>query len=389
MRLPEPARHIWIRHHKTLREIAKNYGGDGRLMLGGETTLAARWKHRLSTDIDVLLADRESVVGLAMEQSHDLAKQVGGRWIDATMTRVKVQVGAGKLDVTAAPPMLPGKERIEPVEGHEAIVLDSAQILRGKFNRTAEGVARDAFDTITAARAEPKALEEAINSLTAQQAEKIADDWRITNDQMAADAEISLHGIPPQYQTDLSRLGHEAAEQIHEHRYERVRIRAGENRIFVETRTRNGVERERVYANTTAENALTQSGMRFYLPANAGVDSNAMAAGLEHAVEQGHNITLLNTTDGKPGDTLYTYLAEQRESMNRASAHTDSRPPQAPQHNDDPQRFSRTDAIDRPKSMPKISPGGADAPPVSAPPSRATGYSDSIQRDRGRLTHKM
>ena len=49
---------------------------------------------------------------------------------------------------------------------------------------------------------------------------------------------------------------------------------------------------------------------------------------------------------------------------------------------------SPTDVIDQPKSMPKMSPGGADAPPGATPPSRATGYSDSIQRDRGDPAHK-
>ena len=51
-------------------------------------------------------------------------------------------------------------------------------------------------------------------------------------------------------------------------------------------------------------------------------------------------------------------------------------------HSYGPQNFSRTDVIDRPKSMPTISAGGADAPPGPTPPSRAAGYSDSVQRGR-------
>ena len=51
-------------------------------------------------------------------------------------------------------------------------------------------------------------------------------------------------------------------------------------------------------------------------------------------------------------------------------------------HSYGPQNFSRTNVIDRPKSMPTIAPGGADAPPGPTPPSRAAGYADSIQRGR-------
>ena len=47
-------------HRQTLKRIA-GYEPGGRLLLGGGTILSARWGHRLSEDIDILLPDREAI----------------------------------------------------------------------------------------------------------------------------------------------------------------------------------------------------------------------------------------------------------------------------------------------------------------------------------------
>ena len=63
-------------------------------------------------------------------------------------------------------PELPGCEQQVEVDGRPETVLTTAQILRGKLTRIERGLPRDAFDLITATRADPIALEIAVNSLS-------------------------------------------------------------------------------------------------------------------------------------------------------------------------------------------------------------------------------
>lgn len=48
-------------------------------MLGGGSVLAARWRHRESTDIDILLPDRDNVADAGKGGPLDLAAATGGK----------------------------------------------------------------------------------------------------------------------------------------------------------------------------------------------------------------------------------------------------------------------------------------------------------------------
>ena len=54
-----------------------------------------------------------------------------------------------------------------------------------------------------------------------------------------------------------------------------------------------------------------------------------------------------------------------------------------------PQSFSRTDVIDRPKSMPTCAAGGGDAPNPPRPPSSARGYATSVDQQRSGPSRSM
>ena len=87
------------------------------------------------------------------------------------------------------------------------------------------------------------------------------------------------------------------------------------------------------------------------------------------------------TTPVRP-EELPPRQAALRDPKNPESPGRPSITTMVQKHSYGPQNFSRTNVIDRPKSMPTIAPGGADAPPGPTPPSRAAGYADSIQRGR-------
>ena len=55
LRLPEPARTLWIRIRDPLKTaLVPRAGAEPQMKLGGGTILAARWRHRKSRDIDVV-----------------------------------------------------------------------------------------------------------------------------------------------------------------------------------------------------------------------------------------------------------------------------------------------------------------------------------------------
>ncbi len=138
-------------------------------MLTGGTVLNARWNHRESIDIDILLPDRDDVTELWPEKRLDLQSTTGGEILRKTRFRITAEVPQGILDISAMQPELTGSEQKTDIEGHIETVLTSAQIIRGKLNRIKDALPRDAFDLITAAKAEPIALEIAVNALSPDQ----------------------------------------------------------------------------------------------------------------------------------------------------------------------------------------------------------------------------
>ena len=58
--------HLWDRVHKAIADALANLdGGPYRFQLGGGTTLAARWKHRDSFDLDLAVGRDVPLLDLA------------------------------------------------------------------------------------------------------------------------------------------------------------------------------------------------------------------------------------------------------------------------------------------------------------------------------------
>ena len=340
MKLPEPARTLWTRHREAIEHIASTPGAESRIMLGGGTLLAARWKHRESTDIDVLLPDRDNLNDARENGPLDLAAATGGEHKESSRDRLKVELETGMLDVAAIKPQMPGLEERIDVEGRNETVLASAQILRGKFYRTDKGITRDAFDFAVAADKDPRALELAVNSLDMTETRIICHNLLASNDQMVDDASETLTGVPPEYQHHLKRIGDAAADAVLSHRYAQVRIRTTETGIRIETRTTNGNERTEDYAAGESVNTLTQSGIAAYLSANSTLQHVGLAMTLNGLNRVGWSGTVFDSDDSAP---------EQRLDDTRKSAglprnwNVPENPPRAPR----PAGSGGDDTIDR------------------------------------------
>ena len=306
MTLPEPARTLWRAHGAALQAAAEAHGTENRLVLGGGTVLAARWKHRDSSDLDLLLPDRESLKDTGPGGRRDLAKATGGKYNEINASQINITFAEGKLDLTAVEPRLPGLEAVTDVEGRQVTVLANAQILQGKCFRTEKGVTRDAFDIAVAGEADPRSLEIAINSLSNRDARVIRHNLITSNDAMVTQAEEGrLTGVAPRYQKYLDHLGIAAAEAIDAHRYTRVRILATEKGIRIETQTEgSATPRRDEYTGQDAAKTLVESGIGAYLNTNSKQDSRELGWTLDDVAAKRWTGTVFDSYDSRPDKRL-------------------------------------------------------------------------------------
>ena len=149
--LPDPADRLWLATRDVLTKLGPP-DNPWEVHLGGGTVLAARFKHRKSTDIDTVVRNQRTIEPLNADGGAEFARRLGGTVVVAESGQVKVETDTGIIDLNTAP-VIPqtGGETVK-IAGRAQGVLSTAQILRGKFERaTTPGPVRDAYDVIRAA----------------------------------------------------------------------------------------------------------------------------------------------------------------------------------------------------------------------------------------------
>ena len=146
--------------------------------LGGGTILAARWKHRISTNIDVLLPGRNTLIDLLQDNDRNIVNRLGGTPEAVAGGRVKIAFENGFLDISTFRPDPPYGYAIATVDGQLKKVLSSHQILCGTLRRVDQLLVRDVFDVLTAADENPAALAAAAGMVSKQRAAAIESAWR-------------------------------------------------------------------------------------------------------------------------------------------------------------------------------------------------------------------
>lgn len=298
MKLPEPVRATWLRHRETLHRIAGHKPG-GRILIGGGTILAARWRHRLSEDIDILLPDRDAVNDTHPGGPNDLTKATGGRLEGKWRDRIKVRVDDALLDVCAMQPELRGLEREIPIEERTETVLSTAQILRGKLNRAQRGLTRDAFDLICAAKVDRRALQHAVNALDETETTLAERSLANANKDIADAAKDALLGVAREFATDTNRLGHDAAQAVRENRYTRVRIVLTADGLRFERWTARGNEQPETFRGDQIAEALLESGIGEYLKVNHLTHETMAGQGIAELQRQSLNEAVFDSNAGE------------------------------------------------------------------------------------------
>lgn len=300
LEFPEPAASLWIRTRTALASHMPAKGG-WRFAIGGGTVLAARWRHRRSTDIDIMVRR-----GFALNNfGKKLAAELTGELKVNNTSKVLIVMNDGKLDITRSDvePPTPG----EPTEVSGAVVdlLSTTQILRGKLQRALElSPVRDAYDIITAARkpdgAEP--LTAAHNLLPVEVQHEVEDHLARSDERFAEEAPIQLQPTEDS-RADWNAIGTTAASELHGFRLAHVRITLHDGRVLIARTTNNG-HRFETAGNVSSTVTLCQRANLSTLFDTIGLSARKLKNEIDVYHSRRRSGTIVDTTDDDPLDRL-------------------------------------------------------------------------------------
>ena len=280
--------------------IAQLAGGPHDIRLGGGTTLAGRWEHRDSYDIDLTVSTRVNLRDLAHPDSGfaDAMRRLGG---DPSYHNRQWKIGfeSGEVDLAEIDPVPPGGERRTNVNGEPAIVLTNAQILEGKLQRAERSPVRDVFDFIKARDLDPQALAIAVNSQTRQEVEVISINLELANATLGGKAKEQLRGVPDRFAENHDTLGTRAAEAIRGAVYRHVAVSAEDGHGLVHTRTNSGATHRIEIPGDRIDEAFTASGLTQYFRLNAWGGEQIRQA-IHHACSTGSGTQTIWETGMRP-----------------------------------------------------------------------------------------
>lgn len=177
--IPPPANSILDRMAPLILQLCPGE----KFVLGGGTALAARWQHRLSTDIDLFMdaGDFQELYGklesLLNKTTDLLTWNDGNGWCSGSFAE-------GEFSIATTQPLINKNQcEIRDVVGKWGIRLEFpdeilAKKLRWRIYGNGEFVVRDCYDLVTAAEEYPDVLESALGILTERQRVEIAAELR-------------------------------------------------------------------------------------------------------------------------------------------------------------------------------------------------------------------
>ncbi len=284
LRLPEPARSLWTAKRDIVHSLPNE--GTGRTVrphLGGGTTLAARWEHRRSTDIDILVPGRNSLIDLAQDNDENIARRLGGKPEAVSGGRIKIAFDEGKIDLSTLRPSPSLGQQEATVEERKEIVLSNAQILRGKLERAEKLLVRDVVDVIVGAEADPAGLATAVSLVSAERAKAIMATWSAADRHFADQFGTQIRDLNPRFALQKDSLGTAAGKALQNHRYERLEIEVAEGTLTVRKTVRAGKLDEERYEARNAGKGLIESGVGEHLNQNGPITAPQLLQAIRKA----------------------------------------------------------------------------------------------------------
>ena len=236
--LPSPANALFQSVHSALDELIRPVSPGGTIgRLGGGTTLAARWQHRRSTDIDITVPVGTGLGRYDPRRDNRLVERMaalGATHVDVRFRSFAFTFPNGKLDLVEMDPQLRVGHAWAEVDGGPMEVYDNAQILCGKLTGRGNVLPeRDIFDIAVAAKLDAAALSTAVNHLDVDYRREIVHRIRAQADQYQSAAQTVLDLVDLQWGTLLTDAPAQAVAAIEAAAYTSVTVAYQERGIML------------------------------------------------------------------------------------------------------------------------------------------------------------
>ena len=245
LQLPEPAATLLATAFETMDSALGPVVPAGhRWRLGGGTLLAARWRHRRSTDLDIFLPSDSGIAILDPRWNPDFAnamRRIGATSLDVVTNSLKFSFPSGRIEITQLDP-IPDLPVIQAVaDGHEIAVYHNACVLTGKLHgRGARLPARDVFDIGVARDEDPDALRTAVNTIDSNLRAEILHLLRVDAAGYAEGAAEAIIDPAPQWEHLVVDGLSVATAAIEQSTYERVDIEYATGAVQLDVHARDG-----------------------------------------------------------------------------------------------------------------------------------------------------
>ena len=280
LQLPDDARTIWERGAETVIETLRRYRCTPSM--GGGSLLAARWNgHRRSFDIDfrtktreghrLLRAARDPATIARMREaggrSEGIATNEGAIW-RVTFPETGVGSTQQRIEIWARTATPEGGETAGRINGHHILLQSTAQVLRGKLQRTGALAARDVFDVKLAGMRDRRALAIAVNTLADDDFERRMQVWLDGHIVLANRAPRQISEASPEEQKTWDTLAHDAVAGCRAARYRTVHLSAQPHVLRFEYTTRDGHTGEHLVKTDAVHADTVRHGVWDWLEAN-------------------------------------------------------------------------------------------------------------------------
>lgn len=289
--LPHRPRQLWLSTRDIVRQSLDAVAGrpvDYRI--GGGTILAARWMHRTSFDIDLVveenfpLRELQNPAGSFRRRMEALGGELKF-YPDLKLCIVLFSAHESKLDLWAHTPRPSEGHELRSIDGRREAVLSTTQILRGKLQRATDNLVRDIYDIVQAQAFDPDSLEAAVNAIAPETATAMAHRWYWNSPSIALRVDEELQGAPPESVGDPNRLGWRAATVITDALYCYLQISAEPGEAVVDTRTGAGRRRSLRIAGQRIDEEFESRGLNEHLD-SAGPGADAVRRELHRQCAQ-------------------------------------------------------------------------------------------------------